>query len=104
MLLDMKELVSDEQLEEVKKSINTKADKLEINKLYEIKSNKIDIEGMMKVIQVINNQMEYMCMTDISILKSFVNLSDNKFDSKMSRENKQLKLLTQATSIYKWVS
>jgi len=89
MLIKMEDLVTNLQLDEVKKIIKSKIDWADINKLFEDKSNKFDGKKVIKAIEILRNQMEYMCLTDISILKSIVNISDNKFDSARSKENKQ---------------
>lgn len=54
-----------------------KADKIDIEKLYEIKSNKIDTDNMLEVQQIMSKQFKHILILFIEVV-NFMNFKDTK--------------------------
>ena len=54
-----------------------KADKIDIEKLYEIKSNKLDTDNMLEVQQIMSKQFKHILILFIEVV-NFMNFKDTK--------------------------
>lgn len=65
-------MITNEDLNEIRERIETKADKVEIAQIYDIKSNKVDITSLVKSLDFVHKQLEYQAMIAVSTLKSIL--------------------------------
>lgn len=93
------DFVSPEDIANLKEQILVKVDRYELNKLYDVKSNKEDIKLLINAIDYVHKQLEFSTQVSLSAVRG-LSLKD---DGEHTRNHKNI-LLKQATTVATWIS
>ena len=96
------EVITNEDKNEVREKLDSKADRVDIAQLYDLKSNKADIMSMVMSLDYVHKQLEYQAMISVSTLNSLVYGMQERSEEVVLR-NRTI-LLRHATNVCNWIN
>jgi len=92
------EVITQDDLNELRERIEVKADKLDLLKMYDLKANKLDITSLTKTMDELHNQIQCTSQVNVSILKTLTLEAKNKDNHELKSKNRHI-LLTHASHL-----
>lgn len=68
----LSEVITYDDLNSVREILDSKADRIELAKLYDLKSNKTELKSLVLSIDYIHKQIEYQAMLSVSMMNSMI--------------------------------
>eukprot|EP00347_Sterkiella_histriomuscorum_P007561 403348445 len=89
---------------ELRKILIQKVDKQELDKVMQVKSNKLDVEQALKSIDILHKQICHQIVLFIELLKLLMNPSNSPQENQKTKEQKKMFVLSQAINVCKWIN
>jgi len=96
------EVITQDDLNELRERIEVKADKLDLIKMYDLKANKLDITSLTKTLDELHNQIQCTSKINVSILKTLTLEAKNKESEELKSKNRHI-LLTHASQLSNYI-
>lgn len=86
----------------IHEKIDSKADKIDIKSIYDLKSNKVDVQSLLKSINFVHKQLKTTSNLNVSIIRSMV-YAYQEANSEKLLSNRNI-LLQQAVKVFDWIN
>lgn len=86
------DVITHDDLNELKERIEIKADKLDIIKIYDLKANKLDISAVTRIIDELHRQIQLLSNNNLSVIKNLMLESKNKETDDVKAKNRTIML------------
>jgi len=86
------DVITHDDLNELKERIEIKADKLDIIKIYDLKANKLDISAVTRIIDELHRQIQLLSNNNLSVIKNLMLESKNKETEDVKAKNRTIML------------